>query len=169
MVDEVALDMSVVKPFEAIDDGTPYRCRVDKLEIKKTSTQVDGAFLELVVLDPKEVQGISAVLDKKGNLILDSEGNAQVGEPMVDKEGQAVMVKSENRRLFRTYTFGASALPFLHEFVKAADPSKVLDENFVFKPADYLGLDVGVRVKNEGYQEQIRARVAKVIPVSALG
>ena len=168
MVDEVALDMSQVKPFEAIDDRIPYRCRVDKIEIKKASTGADAAFVEFVVTEPKEVQGISAVLDKKGNLVLDSDGNAQVGDPMVDAEGNPVMVKSENRRLFRTYTFGGSALPFLHEFSKAADPSIELNENFIFKPANYLGLDVGVRVKNEGYQEQIRARVAKVIPVSAV-
>jgi len=68
------------------------------------------------------------------------------------------------RKLFRNYSFTPESLPFLHEFVRACNPEAVLDENFAFRPADYIGSECAVTIENREYEEQIRSGVKKVHP-----
>ncbi|KKM76870.1 hypothetical protein LCGC14_1375840 [marine sediment metagenome] len=167
MVDEVALDMSTVKPFEAMDASIPYRVRLSDGKIEKASTGADVFNAVFDVVSPEEVQGIGVLVDKKGNPVLTDEGHVQVGDPMVDEAGNAVMVQAAKRKLFRIFTLTEKAYPFLHEMVRALDPNQVLDENFVFKPKEYIGLEAMARIKNEGYEEQIRARITRLTAVAA--
>jgi len=154
--DEVALDFSEVKPFEALSEEPLYKCRVDKLENGTArSSGADVSNLELVIVSPEEVQGVETIIG--------SDGKARVGDFMEDAEGKPIMVKAAGRRLFRTYTLESRALPFLHEFIKAADPTKELGKDFIYRPAEYVGLEVGVRIKNEAYEEQVRARVHRIV------
>jgi len=74
--------------------------------------------------------------------------------------------KFAKRQLFREYSLKPQAMPFLHEFIKAADPSAKLDDQFRFNPANYIGLKVAVTVENEAFEEQIRSRVKKIYPSS---
>jgi hypothetical protein len=74
--------------------------------------------------------------------------------------------KFAKRRLFREYSLKPQAMPFLHEFIKAADPSAKLDDQFRFNPANYIGLKVSVTVENEAFEEQIRSRVKKIYSAS---
>jgi len=165
MVEEVALDMSTVRPFEAMDETPLYKVSLSEAKIEKASTGADVVNAVFDVVEPEEVQGVAVLMDKKGNPILDDEGHVQPGNLMVDANGAPVMVMAAKRKLFRTYTLTEKALPFLHEMVKALDPSKVLDENFIFRPAEYIGLLAMARIKNEGYQEQIRARIQRLSAV----
>ena len=73
----------------------------------------------------------------------------------------------EGRKLFREFSLQPQALPFLHQFIKAVDPEAELDEDFIFKPSDYIGLECAVRVRNEEFEEQIRSRVGRMAPASA--
>ena len=149
-VDEVALDFSGVKPFEAMDPEVVYLCRVTNLVLgtAKSSGQPKTS-LELTIEAPEEVQ------------VVDLDGTRRV-----DKNG-AVVTKAAKRKLFREYSLKPDALPFLYEFIKAADPNAKLDEKFIFKPPNYMGLQVAVKIQNEEFEEQIRPRVHRVLPASA--
>ncbi len=150
---EVILDFSNVKPFEPIDPGVIYLCSVSALTVGKSKEGNPKTSLELTVVSPDEV----AVEDWHEN----DEGE-MVNFGMTDKT-----TKAKGRKLFREYSLNANALPFLYEFVKAADTNAVLNESFRYNPKNYIGLQVAVKVKNEAYEEQVRPRVTKVLPASA--
>jgi len=71
------------------------------------------------------------------------------------------------RKLFREFSLQPQALPFLHQFIRAVDPDAELNEEFIFRPSDYIGLEMAVRVRNEESEEQIRSRVGRMAPASA--
>jgi len=74
--------------------------------------------------------------------------------------------KYHKRQLFRNYPLNESARPFYYELLKAANPDVELGSDFVMVPEEWLGLEVGISVENETYEEQIRSRVKKVHPSS---
>jgi len=90
------------------------------------------------------------------------ENNPKMSLELAIKEPKA----SKGRRLFREYSLMTQALPFLYQFIQAVDPTKVLDENFILRPAEYIGLECAVTVENEEFEEQIRSRVKKIFPAS---
>jgi len=159
--DEVALDFSQVKPFEALSEKPVYLATVTKLDIgpAKSNPKRQVSNLELTIDGPEEVQGVEAVID--------DDGNAQPGDLMEDSAGDPIMVKAKGRKLFRTYTLEPQALPFLYEFLKGVDPEVELGEDFIYNPKEYMGLQCGVKIQNEGYLEQVRARVKRILPASA--
>ena len=157
--DEVALDFSGVTPFQGLDERPVYLASVTSLTIGKAkSTNKQVSNLELTIEAPEMVQCVETIMDE--------EGNAQPGDLQEDKDGNPVMVKAKGRKLFRTYTLEPQALPFLHEFIKGVDPSAELGEDFIYSPKNYMGLQCGVKIQNEGYQEQVRARVKRILPAS---
>ena len=150
---EVILDFSNVKPFEPIDPTLIYLCSVSNLTVGKSKEGNPKTSLELTIISPDEV----AVEDWHEN-----DKAEVVNFGMTDKT-----TKAKGRKLFREYSLNANALPFLYEFVKAADPNAVLNESFRYNPKNYMGLQVAVKVENEAYEEQVRPRVTKVLPASA--
>ena len=74
--------------------------------------------------------------------------------------------ENKNFKLFREYSFVEKALPFLYQLYKAVDPDMELGASFEVNPADLLGQQVAVTVRNEEFEEQIRSRVQKVWPAS---
>ena len=158
----VALDFSGVKPFEPLDERPNYLVMITKLseihKAKGSDTKVSDA--EFTILGPDEV----VAADWK----VDDDGKAQLtGGFKADEDGSPVMTKSKGRKLFRTYPIQDNALPFLHELIKAADPKADLSGKFNYVPSKYVGITVAVKIKNEGFNEQIRARVQRVMPKSA--
>ncbi len=147
-VDSVALDFSGVKPFEAMDEGVVYLCQADKLELGTSKNQNPKVHLEASILGPEEVS------------VADFDGKSQVG--VLDKK-----TKAKGRKLFREYSLIADALPFLFEFLKGIDPEAELDENFIFKPKDWMGQQFACKIKLEEYNGVINARIARVLPVTA--
>ncbi len=153
---EVILDFSNVKPFEPIDPSPIYLCSVSALTIGKAKASGDPkSSLELTIVSPDEVKVEDWHENDKGEL---------VNFGMTEKA-----TKAKGRKLFREYSLNANALPFLYEFVKAADPTAVLNESFRYNPKNHIGLQVACKVKNEAYDEQIRPRVTKLLPASAAG
>ena len=149
--DEEILDFSGVTPFEPLDSGVIYLCKVSNLD---KGTSKDGtrktSNAELEIVGPEEV-------------------NAEVWEP--NDEGDLVFVgksdkkiKAAGRKLFRTFTLEPQALPFLYNFLKALDPSVELNEAFRYRPAEWIGMQLAVKGDNEAYQEQVRLRPNKVYP-----
>ena len=159
--DEVALDFSQVKPFEALTEEPVYLATVTSLNIgaAKSNPKKQVSNLELTIDGPEEVQGVETVID--------DDGNAQPGGLLEDKDGDPIMVKAKGRKLFRTYTLEPQALPFLYEFIKGVVPGAELGEDFIYNPKEYMGLQCGVKIQNEGYNEQVRARVRRILPASA--
>jgi len=158
--DEVALDMSAVKPFEALDESPVYLTTVTNLDLGKAkSSNKQVSNLELTIDGPEEVAGIETLFD--------DDGKASPGGPIVDKDGNPVTVTAKGRKLFRTFTLEEKALPFLHEFVRAVDPGTELGADFIYSPKNYMGMQCAVKIKNEGYEEQVRARVQRILPASA--
>ena len=94
------------------------------------------------------------------------------GKSKADKDKMSLVLsvlqpeESAGRKLFREYSLDPKALPYLYQFIKAIDPEAVLDEDFVLKPAEYIGLQCSVTVKNEEFEEQIRSRVDKIKPAA---
>ena len=159
----ISLDFSGVKPFEPMDENPTYLARITKLsEPHKakggTNTLVSDA--EFTVLGPDEVMAVAWDLDGEGKAVLS-------GGYKVDKDDSPVMTKAKDRKLFRTYPIQDNALPFLYELIKAADPKADLSGKFNYIPSKLLGLNVAVKIKNEPFNEQIRARVQRVLPASA--
>ena len=157
--DEEILDFSGVTPFEPLDSGVIYLCKVSNLD---KGTSKDGtrktSNAELEIVGPEEV-------------------NAEVWEP--NDEGDLVFVgksdkkiKAAGRKLFRTFTLEPQALPFLYNFLKALDPDVNLggkddDGNIIpfrYRPAEWIGMQLAVKGDNEAYQEQVRLRPNKVYP-----
>lgn len=152
--DEEILDFSEVRPFDPIDSSVMYKVKVTNLDrgLDKTGTKKTSD-AELTILEPKEVKAEIWEPDDDGNLKF-------IG--LSEK-----MVKAEGRKLFRTFTLGPKALPFLYNFLKACDPDVELNEAFRYKPAEWIGSELCVKGNNEAYQEQVRLRPDKVYPVSA--
>lgn len=154
---EVIIDFSQVRPFEPLDPGLRYLCATSKLELTKSAEGNPMAALELTVMAPDEVQVENWAEDKDG---LPTETTGMKENP----DGSPVMTKAKGRKLFRNYSLLPQALPFLHEYLKAVDPEVVLDEKFRFNPKKYVGLQCAVRIRNEAFEEQVRARVQKIYP-----
>jgi len=74
--------------------------------------------------------------------------------------------KAAGRKLFRTFSLQPKALPFLYQFLKALNPDVELNEAFRYRPADWIGMELAVKGKNEAYQEQIRLRPMNLYPAS---
>lgn len=155
---EVALDFSNVKPFEPLDPGQVYLCSVSKLTIGTSKSNNPKVSLELTILGPEEAQVEEWISDGEG---------AWASAGLAEKDGEPVMTKASGRKLFREYSLMPDALPFLHEFIRAANPEAVLDDKFIFAPADYIGLEVAAKINNEAYEEQIRPRVRRILPATA--
>lgn len=147
---EVALDFSGVKPFEAMDPDRVYLCRVTNLTLGTSKTGNPKSSLELTIEAPAEVQ------------VVDLDGTRKT-----EKDGSAAMTKAAKRKLFREFSLQPDALPFLYEFIKAADPKANLDEKFVYKTKNYMGLQVAAKIQNEEYEEQIRPRVKRILAPTA--
>jgi len=143
---EVNIDFSKVRPFEPLNeknaDGSDaiYLTHIDKMEIRQ-GPKGKMAHTEFVVDAPEEIE--------------------------IETEAGPETIKIDGRRLFREFSLVTEALPFLHELLRAADPDVELGANFKFKPSNYIGVQVALKVKNEEYQEQIRSKPNKVLPASA--
>ncbi len=155
---EVALDMSGVKPFEPMSTKVTYQASISKCENEEIKGRKGSfqALVELTITAPEEVEAVDCTFDEKGK------STSEVVK--TDKNGDPVMTKAKGRKLFRRYSYNPDALPFLHELVRASDPTKVLDENFIFKPVEYVGLAVGVKIENTQYEEQVRANAKRILP-----
>lgn len=70
------------------------------------------------------------------------------------------------RKLFREFSLVPQALPFLYALLKACNSTVELGESFRFKPAEWLGSQCAVTIKNEPFEEQIRSRVDRVYAAS---
>jgi len=142
---EVVLDFSGVKPFEPMDPDLVYLCQVSNLTLGTSKAAgKPKVSAELTVKGPEEVEVVELDGTRPGR-----------------------NTRAAGRKLFREYSLEEKALPFLHEFIKAADPEADLGEDFRFNPQNYMGLEVAVKIQNEEYQEQIRPRVGRVLPASA--
>lgn len=151
--DEVALDMSGVRPFEPLDPTINYLCRVTSAVLGTSRQDNPKCQVQLTITAPEEVQV--------------EEWVGEVGSRTKTGDLEDRTTRAAKRILFREYSLLPDALPFLYEFVKAADPAAKLDENFIFKPAEYMGLEVAAKIRNEEYEGQIRPRVMRVLPASA--
>ena len=160
MAKEIVLDFSGVRPFEPIDPSVTYKLRVDKLENGQGPSGAKS-HCEMSILGPEEVQVEEWVPDEE------APGGAKRVGMKVDDKGKPVMTRAKGRKLFREFSLQPQALPFLHEFIKAVDPSAKLDDKFRYDPDKYVGLEAACKVNNEAYNEQIRARVARMYPASA--
>ena len=160
MAKEIVLDFSGVRPFEPIDPSITYKLRVDKLENGQGPSGAKS-HCEMSILGPEEVQVEEWVPDEE------APGGAKRVGMKVDDKGKPVMTRAKGRKLFREFSLQPQALPFLHEFIKAVDPSAKLDDKFRYDPDKYVGLEAACKVNNEAYNEQIRARVARMYPASA--
>jgi len=158
---EVVLDFSDVKPFEPLDGARRYHVRVTKMENGRSKEGNPKTHCELAILAPEEVQVEEWVEDESAE-----GGMRQVGLKE-DSEGAPVMTKAKGRLLFREFSLMPRALPFLYEFIKSVEPGAVLDDKFRYNPGNYMGLEAVVSIQNEAFDEQIRARVKRMYPVSA--
>jgi hypothetical protein len=142
---EVVLDFSGVKPFEPMDPDLVYLAQVSALTLGTSkSAGKPKVSCELTIKGPDEVEVVELDGSRPGR-----------------------NTKASGRKLFREYSLEEKALPFVHEFIKAADPEVDLGDNFRFNPQNYMGLEVAVKIQNEEFQEQIRPRVKRVLPASA--
>jgi len=151
---EVILDFSGVKPFEPMDSSKRYLCRVTKLE-NGQGPKGPKSHMELTIESPDEV------------LVEEWEPNEEAEGGMSKVGLTERTTKAKGRLLFREFSLLPQALPFLHEFIKAATPAAVLDEKFRYNTNKYGGLPVCVSITNEAFEEQIRARVKHFYPASA--
>ena len=158
---EVILDFSQVKPFEPLDSSSKYLVSVTKLTIDKSKAGNPKSHCELTILGPEEVQ-VEEWIPKE-----DAPGGMVKVGPKVDDRGRPVMTKAKGRILFREFSLESKALPFLYEFIHAADPDAELNESFRYNPQDYMGLTATATIQNEAFDEQIRARVRRMYPASA--
>lgn len=159
---EVVLDFSQVKPFEPIDPTVTYQVRVTKLENRPSkSSGKPTSHCELTIEAPEEVQVEEWVPDEAAE-----GGMVKIG-PKVDGKGRPVMTRAKGRLLFREYSLDPKALPFLYEFIKALDPGAKMDEKFRYDPNKFMGLVGAATIQNEAFNEQVRARVRRMLPASA--
>jgi hypothetical protein len=158
---EVVLDFSGVRPFEPLDPSVIYLIRVDKLENRESKEGKPLSHCEISITAPEEVQVEEWIPDEEA-----PEGMRKVGMKTDDK-GNPVMTKAKGRKLFREFSLQPQALPFLHEFIKAVDPSAKLDDKYRYNPDKFVGLEGACKINNEAFNEQIRARVARMYPASA--
>jgi hypothetical protein len=153
MPDEVILDFSQVRPFEPMDSSLRYLCTVTALDISKSQAGKPKSHCELTVEAPEEVSVEEWAVDEDGR------PTAPVG--LADRTTRA-----KGRKLFREFSLETQALPFLYEFIKAVDPTAKLNETFKYNPNNYIGLQCVVSIQNEAFEEQVRARVQRMYPVS---
>lgn len=152
--DEVILDFSEVRPFEPLDPGPLYLCRVRALDVSMAASGQKKSHCELEVLAPEEVQ------------VENWEQNDEAPGGMVSVGMSERKTKAAGRIFFREFSLQPQALPFLYQFIKALDPDAELNEAFVYKPEEYIGLECTVKMHNEAFQEQIRPRVDRIYPAS---
>ena len=160
MAKEIVLDFSGVRPFEPLDPSVTYKIRVDKLE-NGQGPSGPKSHCEMSILGPEEVQVEEWIPDEE------APGGAKRVGMKVDDKGNPVMTKADKRKLFREFSLQPQALPFLHEFIKAVDPAAKLDDKFRYNPDKYVGLEAACKITNEAFNEQIRARVARMYAASA--
>ena len=158
---EVVLDFSQVRPFEPLDPSQMYKVRVTKLDLGSSAAGKPKSSCQLTVTAPAEVQ-VEEWIPKE-----DAEGGMVKAGPKTDDKGHPVMTRAEKRVFFREFSLEPQALPFLYEFLKAVDPTVVLDEKFRYNPNTYMGLEGTCTITNEAFNEQIRARVKRMYPASA--
>jgi len=160
MAKEVILDFSGVRPFEPLDPRRMYKFRVTKLE-NGAGPSGPKSHCEMTIIEPEEVQVEEWVPDEE------ADGGARRVGMKVDGEGNPVMTRAKGRILFREFSLQPQALPFLHEFIKAVDPSAKLDDKYRYNPDKFVGLEGTCTIQNEAFNEQIRARVKRMYPASA--
>lgn len=153
---EVVLDFSQVRPFEPLDSKKTYLCAVTALDLSRSAEGSPKSHCELTIVAPEEVNVEEWIENEE------AEGGFEKGEGVLDRTTRAA-----KRKLFREYSLQPQALPFLYEFIKAADPAAVLDEKFKYNPKNYIGLQVCARIRNEAFDEQVRPRVRRILPASA--
>lgn len=162
MPKEVVLDFSGVRPFEPLDPSVTYLVRVTKLDLSESAASgAPKSHCELTILGPEEVQVEEWIPDEE------ADGGARKVGMKVDVKGKPVMTKAKGRILFREFSLQPQALPFLHEFIRSVDPSAKLDEKFRYNPDKFMGLEGACTITNEAFNEQIRARVKRMLPASA--
>ena len=160
MAKEIVLDFSGVRPFEPLDPSIVYKIRVDKLE-NGQGPSGPKSHCEMSILGPTEVQVEEWIPDEE------APGGMVKSGMKTDSKGNAVMTRAEGRKLFREFSLTPQALPFLHEFIRAVDPTAKLNDKFRYNPDNYVGLEGACKVTNEAFNEQIRARVARMYPASS--
>ena len=153
---EVVLDFSGVKPFEPLDPNHKYLARVTKLE-NGEGPKGAKSHLELTIEAPEMALVEEWVPDEEAEGGMSRSG-------MTERT-----TKAKGRMLFRELSLTPQSLPFLYEFIGAADPNADLRDNkkFRYNPKNYMGLPVCVSIVNEAFEEQIRARVKHFYPASA--
>lgn len=160
--EDLVLDFTGVKPFEPLDEKATYLCEVADLKKGKAASSGEDKYsLVLTINKPDQAKAMATAETDQGLKL--------TGEYKVDKDGGPVMTKAGGRKLFREYSVVPEALPFLHEFLRAAGETdqSLSTKRFVMKPEKYIGVQVACKVKNEVYAEQVRARVQRILPASA--
>ena len=160
MAKEIVLDFSGVRPFEPLDPSIVYKIRVDKLE-NGQGPSGPKSHCEMSILGPTEVQVEEWIPDEE------APGGMVKSGMKTDSKGNAVMTRAEGRKLFREFSLTPQALPFLHEFIRSVDPTAKLNDKFRYNPDNYVGMEGACKVTNEAFNEQIRARVARMYPASS--
>ena len=161
MPKEIVLDFSGVRPFEPLDPSVIYKVRVTKLDLSESQAGAPKSHCELTILAPDEVQVEEWVPDE------DADGGARKVGMKEDAKGNPVTTRAAGRILFREFSLQPQALPFLHEFIRSVDPKAKLDEKFRYNPDKLVGLEGACTITNEAFNEQIRARVKRMLPASA--
>ncbi len=161
--EDLVLDFTGVKPFEPLDEKVIYLNEITDLKKGKAASSGEDKYsLILTIKGPDQVKAMATTEDAEGHLKL-------TGEYKVDKDGNPVVTKCAGRKLFREYSCKPEALPFLHEFLRGAgeDDKSLSTKRFVMKPEKYIRLQIACKIKNEVYDEQVRARVQRILPASA--
>lgn len=160
---QVILDFSQVKPFEPLNSAQVYLCRVTGNALGRSKEGGPKTSVELTIEGPEMVQVEEWLPDEN------ADGGLKKGRGLVidEKTNKPSMTKAKGRKLFREYSLQSQALPFLYEFIKAINPESEMGEGFRFVPENYMGFQVAVKIQNEAFEEQVRARVKKVLPASA--
>ncbi len=150
---EEILDFSEVRPFEPLDDREIYKVRVTNMEkgVSNRSNQ-KKVTCEMTIIGPEEVAIEEWEPDEE----------AEGGMKKVGYSERTV--KASGRKLFREFSLQSQALPFLYQLLKALDPDVQLNEAFVFKPGDWIGMEASAKLHNEAFEEQIRPRVDRIYP-----
>ena len=149
--DEEILDFSEVRPFDPLDSTVTYKVRVSNLENQDSSTGKKMTVAELEIIAPEEVAAEDWVENDEGELVFAGKSDR--------------MIKAKGRKLFRNFIKEPKALPFLYQFLKACDPDVELNEAFRFRPAEWIGVELAVKGKNQAYNEQVRLQPDKLYPV----